>query len=401
MLLLLLQTAPDAAADFAKASRASAAMRAIHVEVDSTRITKREGTYRMTATLQRDALWRIRLDQREPRQLGLDRSDRSFLYANGSLYGIDRVNQEQFQRRAPGSPSDPKTFREAMGRLDGSVDAILNPYSVSEDLKNLAKTVEWKRTREATDVVYRATQGSSRFVFAFDATTWRLRRYYIQTPDATFDWKFVHRAAPKSFSALLTAPATYMKVASFRDRPAVCTFANTATETKVRRALISHRNFLKGTVFAADRKIHIDYPNVGEKGDDFAWAYINGTLHITKGRKSSKAVDRAAVAGELVAAGIEPDLYTRELLANRTPMRGIFGSESRAKTVGQMSVAGIAGTLVELSNSQGRITVILRDKDGLVASIETEIRDTRGNEVDRTRRAYRYAPGRLDLRTIL
>ena len=401
MIWLLLQTSNDPAADFARANKAMAAMRAFHVDIDSQRDSKKEGKYRMTATLRRDPSWRVKLDQREPSQMGLDKADRTFLFANGNLYAMDRVNQETFTKRAPGAPSDPQTFRAAMGKIDGSVDAMLNPYSVSEDLKQLSKSVKWKRTKEGKDFVYRASQGPTKFLFGFDSTTWRLRRYFVQTPDVKFDWKFTYRAAPQQFSSLLTVPSYFRKVTSFRDRPAISKSADAATDSRLRRAIRAHRNFLQGTVFADDRKILIDYPNLGEVSEKLGWTYSGGTLTVFRGGKFSGKVDRAEVTAKLSTVGIQPDLYTRELLGNRAPMRSIFGSESRAKTVGKMSVNGLAGTLVELSNSQGRVSAILRDKDGLVSSVETEIKDTRGNLIERSRRAYRYAPGKVDLRSAI
>ncbi len=182
----------------------------------------------------------------------------------------------------------------------------------------------------------------------------------------------------------------------------------TASRT-VKQALVRYAQLGKLQILvpgASPYRFSIDGLRFKESGGGVVWVHEKGYLKLLNARTNTffrgQAV-RAEVIEQVALNGRRVDPFMRTLLVRQNYVRSLFDLNQTARTLGQAKLGGASCTLVELRSKGEKLILAVRQKDGLLASVSSQVTESAGIPMSRLERTFRYervgsvAPGAFQL----
>lgn len=352
-------------------------------------------TYRLTYVRPNQ----IMLTAIEPEQHGRAASNRTFFLAGNDFNAYDAIVHERLKREAVPIGSLVERFNSLVGKTDDVLVAFLEPDRLETFLQPFRTAEDWKiRVRRGDTVLSRSSgtgPAANSTEFAFETGSKRLSGMKITIPDGTLDWRIDYGTAPPAIR--WQPPQDAPVVPSFTVRPAGPIYATPKAKTLAERSIraydrLTHVVFRYSGTMGAGRA-WISGGRVKEENSAFVYVWIENNGMIHDKRKGRFYRGRAGLAGMieyLARAGTRMDPVVRQIAARQNPVLVLLRSGVRVRHIGELSIDGVPGDVLRFQNESAVVTMVLRKVDGLLASVETEIKDETGRPAMITQKMIAY-----------
>jgi hypothetical protein len=399
-LIFLLQNAePDTPAGWFDASiRAHRAMRAGTVGLEAAQVFEGR-TVRAQYELAYVRPNQIKVRIREPEQTGRPASDRTFALIGDRLYAYDAKVHERLEREVATEAPLAQKFSGVVGQVDDTVLGIVEPERLEKMFAPFRGLPGWKVAKSGGVVTLRrqtsGKAGKGVSVFRFDAVSRRLRGMEIEILGGRLQWTVRYGAPPRVIG--YRPPADAAKVASFTASSLPPRYASAKARAVAEFAMLAYDRLkhvsMRIESGAAVSRVWISGGKLKEETPDFAYTWDGKTAAIRRPGGAlvySGEASFSKLLQELEKAGGRMDPLVRQIVTRQNPIRILFIPGTTVRHVGQMTVGGAAGEILEFKARGANVSVVIRKDNGLIASMRTDVLDPDGRVVSTTQRDFSY-----------
>lgn len=328
---------------------------------------------------------------REPRRRGMDRSDRTFLFAPTKVVGYDAIANEQLSEATAKGASRVARLEATLGPAGDIIKALLDPPTMKAFLGN-AKSGNWRVSAHGDQTwLTQSVPGLvKQELIALDRKTHLLRRVDAYGRGSEIHWSLSY-AAPGTVA--FTPPSGARRVSAFTVAPEPPVFLSKQAEQVTHRLWGAYFRYPSGTISVdgsnGRTQIAISGRRIREDQRNVSYAYDGKVLTILDrlhNRFYRGETVRVAIADMLNGIGQSCDNLSRQLTSGRAPYRDAFTATTRVSVEGQVEGSGGPCDILSVNNGNARTTIFVRRRDGLIDSIMTTI-----NGAMSSNRRYKYA----------
>jgi len=377
--------------DFDRIVRAHANLRQASLTVrssslfgKSTRVVDYELDYRRP-----DAM---RLRVKTPRQADLEASDREFVLVGPLLRGFDRDTGQYVERKSPTRGSLLERAMIATGAIDDSLQPLLEPSILRPLLQKFEPLSGW--TRATVGDVVRLSQGTSGsgVLIERDRRTDRLRRIQLSSHAGTVDWRYTYR--PYDAIAMLPVPPDAKRVTAFEERTVLTVqYADANAKRITEKAIKAYDQVRHLSMVAAGGQIDVSGSRFSESRAAYAYAYDGQTLwaidHRSKTVYQVPATARQ-VRSHLAKVKIPMEPMLGHWASGFNPVRSVLPQGSVLRFVGTIRDQGVACEILEARSPSLRLSLWVRQRDGLISRMMTDNLDSEGKVFQSSERVFSY-----------
>ena len=279
--------------------------------------------------------------------------------------------------------------------LDKMAVSLLTKEEMAKFFKDYEQVPSWTTKVENNLLKLTADVGVVKYEFDFDASNWRLVRHVMKTNQIAQSWAIRYRPTkrPLRFSE---GPNDY-KVAAFEENLPEPKYADKATRQAVAKLFRAYDRpgWLAFEVKDNDgtTKVLMKGRNLRQVTKDSDFSYDGARLAMMdkagnafyEGATPSKDLSKA-----LAAADARLDPLAQLLVRGVNPFRHLCSRDATAKIVGSTMVKGEKVTLIDVSTKTDRMNIAMRNSDGRVLTIMTQIRSEGSNMA--SQRIFTYLP---------
>jgi len=322
--------------------------------------------------------------QVQPSIGALDRSDITFWYG-GELRAFDALNREYVSRRVNRTESPLVTLVAAAGLPVEPLATTLDPARQRTFLGRLQDRTAGKLAVQGN--TWRWKGGTMTVKAAFESPKGRLTRVTVANKKARATWRVEY--GPSRPVGELVEPAGARRVKSFVVGPALPK-CDGATESALRRMLTAYRRIENLRIDQrGGPSLFVGPAALGQRQGNRKWLYEGGKLTFGSQTVPSR---RSEVLDRVTNLGWSVDPILRDVLARQIPFASVLLPGSKARIAGQMKLNGADVTIVDITAPLRRVSVAIRDRDGLVASQSGTLLDGKGRVVSSTDQVFTYSP---------
>ena len=342
----------------------------------------------------------MKLRIREPEQNGRGASDRTYALTEGKLFAYDASVHERIERKAPTAGSIAERFRAAVGPIDELIVALVEPARFASFISPFQRMGKWNTKPEGKITTLWRSAGSGRTksttALKFEAASKRLRGLTVTLPSSKLEWKVSYGAPPRAIG--YRPPSDAAKVNSFTERPAAPRYANSKAKAVANWAMLAYDRLRHASIDidsgqGSSSKVWISGGRLREETGPIAYVWNGSTASIRDSRRRVFYSGRAGLnrlLDALGALGSRMDPLVRQIVTRQNPVRILFMPGVIVRHVGQMSSDGVPGDILEYRARGANVSIVIRQDNGLIASMRTEILDPEGRAATQSQRNFRY-----------
>jgi len=311
---------------------------------------------------------------------------------------LDPKTNQYRQTKVSSSVSIKEAITGEIPQLDNLVFAMADENGVRAYIDTLRQLKPWtvKVTPEEVGLLHQ--NGPASVYLGISPRNGLIKRIALANQGQATDWRFTYNPkspttvafqAPKNSYAVseldpmvyeptyanAEAKAITTKMFQAYDRPQALAFEvaedGKKTEVWFRPGAVRQRNETVDFVFQAGNATVVSYPN--------RTAYSGAA-------RSLQVIDAVGESG----SRIDPSL--RSLMRGQNPFRLLLGEKCSVAVKGRMEIDGQPCTILEADNKVARLSLIVRNRDGLVVSVGSETKDKSGQRTSASQRIIRYRP---------
>ncbi|AIE83610.1 hypothetical protein [Fimbriimonas ginsengisoli] len=341
----------------------------------------------------------VLLRVRQPKSLGVDRSDRTFFFGPSRMVAYDAYANERLTR--PLSPTAPRVARmlTALGQMDDMMRNLLEPKDLATFYDGLKNVRGWSLRKESRRTVLsrqaKIAGGYARSVLVFDPGIPLLRRMDVSSPGSAVHWTFDYsRGGPVSYSP----PRSAKSVDTFTVAPEPPRYANAAAKRTTEAMMRAYRTLSRGIVEVEgdDGRVRVSLSGrkVREDQERLSYAYDGKVLTISDPRTNSfyrGAVGRVAVPEVVAAIRGRVDPLVRQIFQHRVPFSDVVGPLASIAIAGQVQSQGVSCDILRITDPRSRVSIFVRRDNHLAASVSTDVLDRNRRTLVTTTRNFGYS----------
>lgn len=311
---------------------------------------------------------------------------------------LDRTTNQYRQTKVSSDVPIKDAIKGEIPQLDDLVFAMADQEGIRTYIATLRQLRPWTIKATGTEIRVSHQSGPASVALGISPRTGLLQRIIVANQGQVTDWHFTFEPkSPKSVAfqapknsyavseldplvheptyASAEARAMTAKMFAAYDRPKALAFevaeAGATTQIWFRPGAIRQRNAQVDFVYRGGQATVLSFPK--------RTAYSGAA-------KSLQVIDAVGESG----ARIDPAL--RSLMKGQNPFRLLLGENCRVSVKGKMELDGKACTILEADNKVARLSIVVRNRDGLVVSVGSETKDKSGQRTASSQRIIRYLP---------
>jgi hypothetical protein len=384
---------PAPAAIFSRAIRAHTALKAaaVQVRVESSIESAARATFDIAFIQPDKAVLRVRESAAEG-----GGTDRTFALLRSRLVGYDDFAHERLERKVSLKGSLADRLEAYTGPVGEPARSLLEAASMKQLMERFLELPGWKATSVSGGVQVvrsdRPTSTSMTLLFLADG---RLSGADLRQGKSWVRWRLTYGSRPKALA--YEPPPGALLVTAFTQRPSLPAGLAKDAKALVDRAARTYARLRYASWQVREGSAWVTVWVSGNRAKERAaaatWAYDGKALCVEL--KAQMRFYRGICAprevlGSLRALGVEADSATRSYWTRSNPILTLISSDCKGRIVGSMSLDGTLCSILEIVSGNRVATLLVREKDGLLAQSSLEHRDESGRPVLRTERTYRY-----------
>jgi len=341
----------------------------------------------------------MKLRIREPEQNGRGASDRIYALTDGKLFAYDAVVHERIERKAPTAGALSERFRAAVGPIDDLIVALVEPAQFAKFLNPFQNMGKWSTKLEGSVTTLWRSAGNGRTksttVLKFENQSKRLRSLTLTLPASKLEWSISYGTAPRAIG--YRPPPDAAKVASFTERPPAPRYASSKAKAVANWAMLAYDRLRHASIqidgSQGASKIWMSGGRLREESGSIAYVWNGRTASIRDSRRRTFYSGRAGLAQLLDALGTlgsRMDPLIRQIVTRQNPVRVLFVPGVTVRHAGQMSADGVPGDILEYRARGANVSLVIRQDNGLIASMRTEVLDPQNRVATQSQRNFRY-----------
>ncbi len=283
-------------------------------------------------------------------------------------------------------------------QVDELVLSVFDEGGIENYLKPLRLQKPWKYSAEGNNILLSYSKPGAVFQVGIDGRTGFMNKMVIGTGSTATVWKIaVQPQAPKNLA--FVAPANSYPVSDFDPKIQEPKYANAAAEAITKKMFKAYDRpaALAYEVNEGGKKTMVWFkPGAIRQRDpsiDFTMKGGHATLLDLSKKVSfagrAQTVEMIEAVGE-TGSRIEPNL--RALMRGANPYRLLLGENCKVAVKGKMDLDGKQCTILEADNEVALLSLIVRNSDGLVLSVSSELKTKEGQRTAGSTRIIRYLP---------
>lgn len=283
-------------------------------------------------------------------------------------------------------------------QVDELVLSVFDEGGIENYLKPLRLQKPWKYSAEGNNILLTYSKPGAVFKVGIDGRTGFMNKMVIGTGATATVWKIaVQPQAPKNLA--FVAPANSYPVSDFDPKIHEPKYANAQAEAITKKMFKAYDRpaALAYEVNEGGKKTMVWFkPGAIRQRDpaiDFTMKGGHATLLDLSKKVSfagrAQTVEMIEAVGE-TGSRIEPNL--RALMRGANPYRLLLGENCRVAVKGKMDLDGKQCTILEADNEVALLSLIVRNSDGLVLSVSSELKTKEGQRTAGSTRIIRYLP---------
>jgi hypothetical protein len=395
---LLIVGAPSSAAtlfDRGEAAHAKAVSAAFEVLIEQR--SQKQKTL-ITANLDYVRPNRVKLEMRQPASGALAAVVLRHAMDTQKYTGFNATSNEVIRKTVTGGDLGQR-LASATGGVDQSMLILLSPATMKAMFAPFRLLEGWtvRSTATLTELTFQTDRTGSRRVsqFIFDRKLGFLQQARFVVGGDELVWRYRYLGPARNTS--LAVPTSARSVLAFSVRRQPPKFLDAGAK-KVLEASIAAYERPRELIVMVDergetRRFWIGKSGVRERQGNVEWAYTGRRLMVRDERNKkfyagTANLSAAFSAIQFVGGRIDPTL--RLMMLGRNPVREILEPNHVVKSVGSITMDNAPASVLSISGPGMRIGLVVRQSDGLVASMTTENVDASGKTLHRSERRFRY-----------
>jgi hypothetical protein len=337
----------------------------------------------------------LRLTVAEPAQRNQAASRKLYSLSGQRVIAVDQIEGEYTTRKFPFPGALPlaERFAASAGAYGDAVGAILNPNELNNFYANFRNLSDFRIVDKPGVVELFRSVKSATITIDLGAKDMLLRRVTLQSPGSLLDWNYTYAAAPSKLAPPAIAGLHLVEALTARATPPH--YADAQAKSVAHRSELAYRDLGSAVVEYAGREgsgqFWVASGNYREKASDFEWVYAGNVLSVrAKGVLYRGKISKSRVPTALDKLGVVPQPMLLQLLQGRNPMGTLLTTDARVRLAGNMAFGDSPGKILEIKNAGVTVSAMVRDRDGLLASVHSSLIDQHGAVAMREDFTYQY-----------
>lgn len=295
----------------------------------------------------------------------------------------------------------------ANAMLDSMVLGLADPAYLKETLEGIRRAASWKRSSSGGKTTLTGTGPNGRAQVTFLEPDGRLGSLVVGSNDKQrLEWSFTYGPPPTGkLDPVLPKDARFVAKEGLTVKLPPKYADSTARTTLERTFDVYDR--LRDVAYKVSSEdeswtVWLGEGAARQKGSRFDFSYRQGvftlldhrTRHFYTGKAKLSEIDRW-----LTRLGARWDPTARELMHDGNPIRILFSPEMTVRSAGSLTVDGANCRLLQGTAPKLRLSVLIRQSDGLVLRMSSQVLDERGSVLSATDRRFQYTSVRKRLPT--
>ncbi len=337
----------------------------------------------------------LRLTVAEPAQRNQAASRKLYSLSGQRVIAVDQVEGEYTTRKFPFPGALPlaERFAASAGAYGDAVGAILNPNELNSFYANFRNLSDFRIVDKPGVIELFRSIKSATITIDLGAKDMLLRRVTLQSPGSLLDWKYTYSAAPAKLAPPAIAGLHLVEALTARATPP--RYADAQAKSLAHRSELAYRDLGSAAVDYNGRdgmgQFWVAGGNFRERAAEFEWIYAGNVLSVrAKGVLYRGKISKSRVPTALDKLGVAPQPMLLQLLQGRNPMGTLLTTDALVRLAGNLALGDSPAKILEIKSAGVTVNALVRDRDGLLASVRSSIIDQHGAVAMREELTYKY-----------